>query len=60
MYISFLKPRKEFDIIYHCRSVAPEQLFEYPLSILRVRDRVSNGPLVSEYLVVITTLHSDK
>ena len=43
---------------YRCRLVAPEQFFEYPLSIFRACDRVSDGPLVSEDLIVITPLYS--
>lgn len=49
-------PREAVDIFYRRGSLAPEELLEYSLSIFGAGDRVSNGPLVSEDLVVITTL----
>ena len=58
IHIPFLNPCKEFGVIYRCISVAPEQLLEYPLSILGAGDRVSDGPLVGEDLVIIATLYS--
>lgn len=58
--IPFLKPHKEYDIIYRYRSVASEQLLEYSLGIFGAGDRVSDGPRVGEDLVIISTLHFDK
>lgn len=42
------------DVIHRCRSVAPEQLLEYPLGIFGVRDRISSCPPISEGLVIVT------
>ena len=55
-HIPFLKPRKEADISYRRRSLAPGQFLEYPLCIFGVCDRVSDSPLVSEDLTVVTAL----
>ena len=44
--------------LFTAGSVAPEELLEYPLSIFGAGDCVSNGPLVSEDLIVITPLYS--
>ena len=56
MHIPFLESCKEAGVIYRCISVAPERLLEYLLSILGAGDRVSDGPLVGEDLVIIATL----
>ena len=60
MHIRFPKPRKQADTSYRRRSVAPEQLLECLLGIFGVRDRMSDGPLVSENLVIVTTLRFDE
>jgi len=46
------------DAVYSCGSVAPEELLKYSLSVFGAGDRVSNGPLVSEDLVVIAALRT--
>ena len=53
MHIPFLKPHKESDVIYHYRSVVPEQFLEYALSALGAGDL-----LVGKDLVIVTVLYS--